>query len=235
MDEHGFRKFLKRKGKKDHVINGLIAYVHQFESHLGSSVLEKASLEQATSFIAEMEHRPGGKSRQALRSLALYYRFLGREEVAHSLSAIRESKIATTRRVFRLRDFRDVDNRAVKKLATAGITSIEDMLEHGATPIKRRRLAQTTGLPEATILELVKLSDLARIGSVKAVRARLYYAAGVDTPRKLAAWEPDTLRDMLIEFIEKSSFDGIPPTPKEAASTIASAAKLPDVVDYDPE
>jgi hypothetical protein len=62
---------------------------------------------------------------------------------------------------------------------------------------------------------------------VKSIRARLYYDAGVDTLDKMAKWNPDKLRTMLIDFVQRTGFDGIAPLPKEAEFTVNEARKLP--------
>jgi hypothetical protein len=106
------------------------------------------------------------------------------------------------------------------------------MLEAGRTPQDRRALAEKTGVPLDAVLEYVKLSDLARIPGTKGIRARLYYDAGVDTLEKMAEWDPVELRAMVISFVERTGFDGIAPLPKEAASAVATARRLPKVVEY---
>ena len=78
----------------------------------------------------------------------------------------------------------------------------------------------------------MKLSDLTRVGALRSVRARLYHDAGVDTPEKLAGWNPEELRQMFLEFIEKSGFEGIAPLPKEVLNAVESAKKLPKIVEY---
>jgi hypothetical protein len=120
----------------------------------------------------------------------------------------------------------------VKKLAAIGIRSVKDMLLAGQTHEARQELAARTGIPAEAILEHVKLSDLARITGVKSIRARLYYDAGVDTLEKMARWEPDKLRAMLLDFVEKTRFQGIAPLPKEAEFTVAEAKKLPKIIEY---
>jgi hypothetical protein len=62
--------------------------------------------------------------------------------------------------------------------------------------------------------------------------AHLYYDAGVDTLEKMAQWEPEDLREMLIEFVERTGFDGIAPLPKEIQFTVTTASKLPQIVQY---
>ena len=106
------------------------------------------------------------------------------------------------------------------------------MLDAGKAKTEREKPAKETGVPVEYILELVKLSNLARIPGVKQVRARLYYEGGLDTLEKLAEWDPEEMREMLKEFIEKNSFDGIAPLPKEAVMTITLARHLPKIVEY---
>jgi len=109
---------------------------------------------------------------------------------------------------------------------------VEEMLPAGLTCNKRLELSAKTEIPVDAILEFVKLSDLARIPGVKGIRARLYYDAGVDTIEKMAEWDPKELREMLIEFVERTGFDGIAPLPKEAKFSVEKAKKLPKIVEY---
>lgn len=78
----------------------------------------------------------------------------------------------------------------------------------------------------------MKLSDLSRIEGVKNVRARLYCVAGVDTVEKMAKWSPEELRTYLIEFVNRTRFDGIAPLPKEVRNTVEEAKKLPKIAEY---
>jgi hypothetical protein len=82
------------------------------------------------------------------------------------------------------------------------------------------------------ILELVRLSDLARIPGVKAIRARLYHDAGIDSVEKMAHMEAHELRETAVKFVDESGFDGIPTLPAEARFTVDYARKLPNVVEY---
>jgi len=73
--------------------------------------------------------------------------------------------------------------------------------------------------------------ELARLPGVKGIRARLYFEAGVDSVDKMAHWEPEALRVMVTEYVERTGFDGLPPLPKEVSSTVANAQKLPNLVE----
>ena len=152
--------------------------------------------------------------------------------MASYAGVIRERAIAKRRKPFALGDFRGVSQDDIAKLEAAGIVDVEHMLEAGKTPQSRQCLADESGVSLEAILELVKLADLSRIGAVKSVRARLYHDAGVDTPAKMAQWNPEELRSMLIAFIERTGFDGIAPLPQEARNAVKTARQLPQVITY---
>ena len=109
------------------------------------------------------------------------------------------------------------------------------MLEDGRTSADRRALADQTGIPLADIEMLVKLSDIARIPGNKSVRARLYVEVGADTMEKMAASDPEELRQRCADYIESTGFDGIPPWPAEAAYSIAKARSLKKIITWDDE
>lgn len=132
---------------------------------------------------------------------------------------------------FKLRDFRGINPEYIQKLAEYGIKNAGQMLEAGFKKSQRSALAKKTAIPAKAILELVKLSDLARLPGVKGIRARLYFDAGVDSVEKMAGWEPEALRIKMAKYVEKTGFDGIPPLPKEVESTIANARNLPKVIE----
>ena len=133
---------------------------------------------------------------------------------------------------FKLKDFRGINPEVIGKLEALRIKSAEQMLVAGQTKKLRSALAKQTGIAESVLLELVKLSDLARLPGVKGIRARLYYDAGVDSVEKMANWDPDALRVMMIKYVEQTGFNGIPPLPKEVSSTIENARRLPKVVEF---
>jgi len=232
MDEKGFRQFLRKFGKKEHVVEGLIGQVRAFEAylagkrHIGVEAANEQDLQDYVKALAQ------GDVKVRIRGLALYYGFVGNVPLARLASDFREQEIAKTRQVFKLREFRGVSLEEVVKLEAIGIVTVEQILVAGKTPEARQRLAEQTGIPVQIILELVKLSDLSRLGAVKSVRARLYYDAGLDTPGKFTQWEPEALRQMLVGFVERTGFEGIAPLPKELRNAITKARQLPEAIQY---
>lgn len=230
-----FAKYLKRQGKKEHVVAGLVGQVEHFGRFLQEVRgvdLEEATCEDVEAFAERAERERKGKGSIAVRGVGMYYAFAGQEELALCASAIREAGMARRRRSLSLREFRGVNQADVHKLAAGGILTAEQMLEAGRTPDRRRALSEQTDVSLEIIVELVKLADLARIQGLAGIRARLYYKAGVDTVAKLATWEPEALRQMLVDFVERTGFPGSAPLPKEAESTVATAKTLPPQVDW---
>jgi hypothetical protein len=235
-DEETFRQFLHRKGKKAHVVDELAAQVGRFETYLteeGYGELDTAVPADLDVYAAAVETRQPGASGKAVRGLALYYHFTGRSELVARASQIREQKTAKQRRIFPLKEFRGLDPAHIEKLEAAGISNVEQMLAAGATAAARQQLAAAAGVPEAAILELVKLSDLSRLGGLKSVRARLYYDAGADTIEKIAGWEPEELQTILAGYVARTGFAGIAPLPKEVSNCVRLARQLPAVVAYE--
>jgi hypothetical protein len=132
---------------------------------------------------------------------------------------------------FKLRDFRGVKPEFIARLAVRNIKTTAQILATGATREKRALLAADTGIPQEALLELVRLSDLARLPGVKGIRARLYHDAGVDSVEKMAGWEPEALLIWMEQYVVQTGFTGTPPLPKEVSSTIANARKLPALVE----
>jgi Domain of unknown function (DUF4332) len=235
MDREAFARFLRGSGKKAHVVDGLIGQVERFQTYLASERrkgLDAADAGDLEDYLASLEAQKPGQSRKHARGLALYYRFTGNAALAGLASGMREQGIVKTRKAFLLRDFLGVNQDDIAKMAAAGISNVEQMLEAGKTPAARQRLASETSVSPGVILELVKLSDLSRVEGVKGIRARLYYDAGADTLEKIAQWEPEALRMMLNEFVQRTGFAGIAPLPKEVIHTVARARQLPKIVTY---
>ena len=228
-----FMQFLKRGGRSEtarkRVWNCLVDFERFLDGQRGVS-LNKASLKDLEAFVAWIEREPKSSAKTHLWALGYYFEFTDNEGLRHLAGALREQRIL--RKPFRLRDFRGVDAKTAETLAEIGIRDVQQMLDAGSTRQSRTSLAAKTGIPEDVILELVKLSDLARIPGVKGIRARLYHDAGVDTVEKMAQWKPEALRKAMIEFVARTGFDGVPTLLEEARYTVAKAKALPHLVEY---
>jgi hypothetical protein len=234
LNVEAFQKFLKHGGRSPSMVKRVVAHVSEYKRYLqderNCENPDEAGAKDLEAFVSFVEEKRKGSSKNYLHSIRYYYDYASNEGMRSLAGNLRRQRIVQT--PFPLRDFRGINHVYVNKLAAIGIRNVKDMLLAGRTYKGRQELVARTGIPAEAILELVKLSDLARITGVKSIRARLYYDAGVDTLEKMARWEPEKLRAMLIDFFEKTRFQGIAPLPKEAEFTVAEAKKLPKIVEY---
>ena len=67
---------------------------------------------------------------------------------------------------------------------------------------------------------------------MKGTRARLYFEAGIDSVEKIASLEPEEIRELVVDYVDQSGFEGVPTLAKEAVYTVEKARKLPKMVDF---
>jgi hypothetical protein len=232
-NEEEFRRYLKQRGKKPSVVDRNINALKDFTSYLHrkrGKDLDEVGTDDVGAFVAEIENRKQS-AKGYLYALMSYFHFIGNKELLHHASALRGERTKKTRRVFPIKDFLKINQDYVKKLATIGIKNVEQMLENGKTKKQREQLSRQLGIPQEAILELVKLSDITRIGYVKKKLSRLYYEAGLDSPAKIAKFEPEQLHAFFVKFIAESGWNGMVPNPKDLVSNIRNARKLSKVVE----
>jgi hypothetical protein len=231
--EEGFHRYLKRDGRSENTAGRVLTYVQEFERYLKEHCnkgLNEANAEDLEAFVAWVEQKPKASAKGYLWGIGYYYKYTSDEEMHHLAGILREQRIK--RRPFSLSEFRGINPEYVETLARVGIRNVKQMLEVGQTKRGRVALSEQTGVAREVILELVKLSDLARIPGVKGIRARLYHDAGVDTIEKMAEWEPEELREMVAEFVERTGFVGIAPLLAEVRFTVTQAKRLSKIVEY---
>ena len=227
MDFDAFRSYLRKKGKQPHVVEDLCARVAAVERLLIAS-----GLAPETAHAAEVLRCSSHLDNNDLRGLAFLHASQGRDGLAHEFSEARRERIARASGSTAVRAFLGVDADHIARLAEAGVTTGQQMVERGRSPACRVALVAATGVPLAAIEECTKLADLSRLAGVKAKRARLYLDAGFATLDAIAAVTPEALCRIVADHIAQSGFDGVAVLPKEASSTIAAARKLPRLVDW---
>lgn len=233
MDEEEFREYLKQKGKKPAVIDRNVDVLKDFTSYLleeRTTELESVTADDVDAFAEHVENKRKSV-KGGLYVLMNYFRFLGKEDLLIHTRNLREERTNRTRRIFPIKEFLNINQDYVRKLAAVGIKNVEQMLQKGKTKKQRRKLSTQLNIPEEAILELVKLSDITRIGYVKKKLSRLYYDAGLDSPAKIAEFEPEQLHDLFAEFVGESGWDGMVPNLKDLANNIKSARKLSAIVE----
>ena len=119
------------------------------------------------------------------------------------------------------------------KLAKAGVTSTDDLLEQGAKASGRATLQASTGIDHDLILEWVNHVDLMRIKGVGSEYSDLLEAAGVDSPAELAQRNAANLANTFQEVIAALPGD-VRRIPSESVvqGWIDQAKALPRVVEH---
>lgn len=117
-----------------------------------------------------------------------------------------------------------------KTLNNAGITTIDELLERGATPSGRSKLAELTGLMENCIAGWLNRADLSRISGIGAQYALLLECAGVDTVTELATRNAQNLYDTLKSINSDKRLVRMMPSLPKVESWVAQAKDLPRAV-----
>jgi len=233
VEKEVFERYLRRSGRSPSAVKRCIGFVSLYEEFLQKSRqetdLDDADPEDLIEFISSLEKASETKSKNYLWAIRYYYNFAENPGMSKYAGLMREERL--DRKPFPLREFRGVDREHVETLAAFGIRNTYQILQAGATGIDRKNLAEQTGIPGSIIEEFVKLADLARIPGVKGTRARLYFEAGIDSVEKIASLEPEELRELVVDYVDLSGFEGVLTLAKEAVYTVEKARKSPKMVD----
>lgn len=232
VDLDAFKQYLKRGGRSTNAALRVVEYVNQFEEYLGNHgrILDEADPDDLESFVAMVEAELNESAKLHLWGIAYYYDFIDDPIMVHMAATMRRERVEQT--PFKLRQFRGVDLDDTDRLAAAGIRTATELLAVTTTASDRADLARRTEVSPASLDELVRLSDLARITGVKAIRARLYLDAGVRSVADLAAWDPIELLQLLRRYVADNGFDGIAPLPGEIRHAVDTARGLPPTIEW---
>jgi hypothetical protein len=130
------------------------------------------------------------------------------------------------------REIPGLDPDHVAHLEDAGIKHSKHLFDRALTAEDRMALSEETGLAPSSILEYVRMSDLARILGVGPVLVRLYYKAGVRSLEDLAGRAPKALWSQLRQLNDAQQLSSVVPSLKDVQYSIREAQELPHVVEY---
>jgi len=132
-----------------------------------------------------------------------------------------------------LRDIPGVNPAYIGRLAGVGIKHTKHLFERGRSKRDRAELSRQVGVPGDGLLELVGLSDLARIGGVGPVFARIIFEAGVESVEKLSHACADELFEQLVAINQEKGYTRAKFTVKDVQYCITVAKELPKVIEYE--
>jgi predicted flap endonuclease-1-like 5' DNA nuclease len=117
-------------------------------------------------------------------------------------------------------------------LNEAGISSIEKLLEKGATTAGRKEIVAQTGISATLILKWVNRADLVRVKGIGEEYADLLEAAGVDTVPELAQRNAQNLFQKLGEVNAEKHLVRRLPALSQVEDWVSQAKALPRKVTY---
>ena len=119
-----------------------------------------------------------------------------------------------------------------KKFLDVGVKTTDDLLEAGSTEMKRKELAEKTGISHTLIVEWVNRSDLFRIKGVATQYSDLLEAAGVDTVVELSKRVAENLKEKIEQTNKEKRLVRRTPALSRVRDWIEQAKKLPRKVEY---
>lgn len=119
-----------------------------------------------------------------------------------------------------------------EKLSAAGIVTVENLLEKGASKSGRKEIAAASGIDEKVILDWVNMADLFRIKGIASQFAELLKAAGVDTVKELRTRNAENLHQALIATNEAKNLTNAVPALSKVTDFIEQAKNLDPVVTH---
>ena len=125
-----------------------------------------------------------------------------------------------------------IDEMHGEKLHGMGITTVDALLEKGASPAGRKAIADETGMSPALVLRLVNQADLFRIKGIGKEYADLLEASGVDSVPELAQRRADNLHGKMADVNTANNLVKRLPPESEVEEWIAQAKSLQKVVSH---
>jgi predicted flap endonuclease-1-like 5' DNA nuclease len=118
------------------------------------------------------------------------------------------------------------------KFKTAGISTVDQLLERGGTAKGRKDLEEQTGLDSKRLLRFVNHADLFRINGIAGQFSELLEAAGVDTVNELKNRVPANLHSKLVEVNDKKNIVNQVPGLSQIEDFIAQAKGMSPMVTH---
>ena len=133
---------------------------------------------------------------------------------------------------YKIIDIQGIGPVYAEKLIAAGIETVDQLLEKGASAKGRAALEEATGIDHGRILTWVNHADLFRIKGVGPQFSELLEAAGVDTVKDLRNRNAANLAAKMLEVNEEKHLTRRVPVEAEVQKYIDAAKALEPVVTY---
>ena len=111
---------------------------------------------------------------------------------------------------FKFSEFPGIDQNHVTKLHEAGIENTDDIMRVWGDEPKRAAVAEKMGISLEQLTKLVGMARLARVKNVGTKHVAVLLAAGIDGPKRLFEYTPDSLLKRLSEVAAEKKEHQVP-------------------------
>ena len=119
-----------------------------------------------------------------------------------------------------------------EKLESAGLKTVESLLDKGCTPTGRKEICEATGLSNDKILTWVNMADLTRVNGIGGEFAELLVASGVDTIKEFRNRNAENLHAKLSEVNGEKKLTRVVPSSERLQAFIDQAKALDPKITY---
>lgn len=109
-------------------------------------------------------------------------------------------------------EFSGIDQNEVTKLREAGIENTDDVKRLWAEEANRASLVEKTGISMERFMKIVSTARLGRLKTVEPKFVETLIAAGIDGPKSLFEFTPETLLKRLSEVVAEKKLTSPMPT-----------------------
>ena len=113
---------------------------------------------------------------------------------------------------FKFSEFPGIDSNHVTKLRAVAIENTDDMMRVWADEPKRSSLVEKTGITMEQFAKLASMARLARVKNVGPKYVEVLLAAGIDGPKSLFDFTPESLMKRLGEVVAEKKLTSPVPT-----------------------
>jgi len=113
---------------------------------------------------------------------------------------------------YKISEFQNIDPGHIEKLREAGVETTDDLMRVWADQPKRAAFVEKTGIDLEHFTNLASMSRLARVKNVGPKYVAVLLAAGIDGPKSLFEYTPETLIKRLGEVAAEKNLTSPVPT-----------------------
>lgn len=117
--------------------------------------------------------------------------------------------------VVKMSEFHGIDSHHITTLRSAGIENTDDLMKIWSDKEKRAGLVASTGISEEDFMRFAAMARLGRVKGMDLHHLEVLVAAGIDGPKRLFRYTPETLVKHLDEVEAVGKLKGPIPTLQE--------------------